>query len=451
LTTIFEPSRHVPVAYEADLCVVGGSCTGLFAAVRAARLGLRVALVEQHGVLGGMTTAAQVTHWHCTMDMFCERKIIGGLADEVVDRMRRRDAVVELPPPSRTQFKFNPAVLACELDALAVDNGIRLFLSTQFSVPLVENGRIIAIIVEDKSGRRAIKAKVFIDASGDGDLLRRAGFQAVQHMPLQPAAYQVLAAGIQAVQGTMSDGQVWDEVRSLAEKYGFPNSNPWLDIVPGVPGISNVFGARMNGVDGSDPDQLTAALIEGRRTAVAYLDMIRERYGDVARDVALVAVAQALGVRETWHGVCRHRLTSDELLSGTRFDDAIANGIYPVDVHHPGGTLLRYLDGREDLIAPCGEHNWGRWRSEDEPTPACYHIPYRSLVPEGVTNLLVAGRLIDADRDAYGAIRVMVNCNQTGEAAGVAAALAVDGGVDMGDVPSDRLRAALAAGGSIIV
>ena len=449
--TILEPARRVPVAHEADLCIVGGSCTGLFAAVRAARLGLRVALVEQHGVLGGMVTAAQVTHWHCTMDVFCERKIIGGLADEVVDRMRRRDAVVALPPPSRTQYKFNPAVLACELDALAVENGIRLFLSTRFSVPIVEDGRITAVVVEDKSGRRAIRAKVFIDASGDGDLVRRAGFPAIQHTPLQPAAYQVLAAGIQSLQASMPGVSVWDEVRTLAQKHGFPNSNPWLDVLPGVPGISNVFGARMNGVDASDPDQLTAALIEGRRISAAYLDMIRERFGDAAKDVALVAVAQALGVRETWHAVCRHRVTGDELLSGTRFDDAIANGIYPVDVHHPGGTLLRYLDGREDLVAPSGEHNWGRWRPEDEPTPACYHIPYRSLVPKGATNLLVAGRLIDADREAYGAIRVMVNCNQTGEAAGAAAALAVEGDLDVGDVPPQQLRAALAAGGSIVI
>ena len=131
--------------------------------------------------------------------------------------------------------------------------------------------------------------------------------------------------------------------------------------------------------------------------------------------------------------------------------DAIANGIYPLDVHHPCGTDLRYLDGREEKVSRDGVRRWGRWRAEGTPSPLCYHVPYRSLVPREAENLLVAGRVLDADRDGFGGVRVMVNMNQTGEAAGVASALAAKHEIPVGDVDTAELRRSLRDGGSIIV
>ena len=451
VNTIREPERSVPVTCEADVCVIGGSCTGVFAAVRAARLGMRVALVEKGCLLGGMATLGLVADWHSTRDTGGEEKIIGGLLDEVLERLRRADALVEIPPGRRVQYRFNPAVLACELDVLVQENGVETFLDSTCSAPVLDGSRIEAVVVEDRSGRRAIRAPVFVDASGDGVLLRRAGFGAVQEPVLQPVSYQMLATGIDSVQRRHPGVNVWREVRDLASEYGVPESNPWIHPVPGVPGVQNLFGARLNGVDASDPEQFTRACLEGRRCARAFLEMIRRRFPEVADEVGMVAAAPTLGVRETWHACCRHRLTSEELLSGREYDDAIANGTYPVDVHGPEGTVLRYLDGRESFTVPGGERSWRRWRSADQPTPRCYHIPLRSLIPSEAANLLVAGRLVDADRDAYGAVRVMVNCNQTGEAAGVTAALAADADGNVSAVPVERVRTELAAGGSIVL
>ena len=448
---IVEPQHEIPVVGEFDLCVIGGSCTGVFAAVRAARQGLRVAIVECNTMLGGTAAAAWVSEWHSTYGTDNETKIIGGLLDEVIHGLRKRDAVQELAREERTQYRFNAASLACELDRLVLENGVQIYLETRFSLPVMDGQRISAVIVEDKAGRRAIKARTFIDGSGDAALVRRVGFDALQHDPLQPAAYQTLAVGIDAIQQAYPGVDIWNEVRGLAAKYGFPESNPWIHHLVGAKGVNMIYGARLNGVDASIPMDLTQALMEGRRIGQAYLDMIRERFPEAGKDVALVAVAPMLGVRETWHACCLHRLTSDELLSGEHFPDTIANGTYPVDVHHPGGTKLLYLDGRETEVYPGGEIVWRRWKPEDAPTPLCYHIPYRSLVPLGAENLLVAGRCIDADRDAYGAIRVMVNCNQMGEAAGVAAALAVDGNLPVADVPPQVLRQILANGESVIL
>lgn len=447
MSFIHEPSRTTPVCHETDLCVVGGSCTGVFAAVRAARLGMSVALVEQNTVLGGMAVAAQVNEWHSLNDTTGERPIIGGLTREVVERLRRRGVLNEVRPVHRAQFNFNSAELAVELDDLVRTHRIRVFLAARCVAATRDGTRVTSVIIEDRSGRRAITAPLFIDASGDGNLLRHAGFAADKPDALQPVNLQAIVAGFD----TLPEVPPWTKLQPRLAEHNYPqvNSRPWHFPVPGVSGLRNLFGARLNGIDASDAEAYTAALFEGRRLHRAYLDLVHAHTQTTG--LAIVAWAHALGVRETWHACCHHRLTGDEILAGHRFDDAIAQGTYPVDIHSPEGTMLRYLDGREELVARDGSHVWRRWRPEEAPIPACYQIPYRTLLPLEADNLLVAGRLLDADREAFGGVRVMVNMNQTGEAAGVAAALAHRAGTGFPHVNSALLRAELNAGGSLLL
>lgn len=446
---INEPARTMPIVWRGDLCVVGGSCTGVFAAVRAARLGLSVALVEQNAVLGGSATAAQVNEWHSIRDARQDRQIIGGLTIEVIDRLRARDAVHEISPVHRGQFKFNSAELAFELDTLIREHRIRLFLCARLASAVRSGSRVEAAIIEDKSGRRALAAACFIDASGDGDLLRRANFSVWQAPTLQPVNLQALVGGFPVLWKEYPGTDFWAKIHPLAKRHGLPaaNASPWLFDYPGGHGLTNVFGPRLNGIDASDADQLTAALLEGRRLQRAYTDMAREVFPRAP--LHIVAWPHALGVRETWHAHCLHRLTGAELLSGTPFADAIGHGTYPVDIHSPSGTILRYLDGREEVVKPGGGTVWQRWRDEDAASPAYYQIPYRCLVPREAENLLVAGRLLDADREAFGGVRVMVNCNQMGEAAGTAAALALRHRQSVAEVNLPELQATLLAGGSL--
>jgi len=447
--TFTEPARETPVAWRGDLCVVGGSCTGVFAAVRAARLGLSVALIEQNVILGGSATAAQVNEWHSIRDAHQQEQIIGGLTMEVVERLRMRGSLTEITPVHRGQFRFNSAELALELDALIREHRIRLFLGARLASATREGDRITAAIIEDKSGRRGLFAGVFIDASGDGDLLRRAGFTAWKPEVLQPVNMQALVAGFSNLHAHYPDTKFWDSIRHLAADHGFPtaNASPWVFDYPGPCDINNVFGPRLNGVDASDADQLTAALLKGRRLQRAYTDMAREVFPEAPLHIA--ALPHALGVRETWHAHCLHRLTGQELLGGAKFSDAIAYGTYPVDIHSAAGTVLRYLDGREEVVQPDGKVVWQRWRPEGNEFAPYYQIPYRSLIPEKSINLLIAGRLIDADREAFGGVRVMVNCNQMGEAAGMAAALAVRTDQSVAQIDPSDLRVALTEGGSI--
>ena len=184
------------------------------------------------------------------------------------------------------------------------------------------------------------------------------------------------------------------------------------------------------------------------------MDLVR-KYGPAGAELAIVDLAATIGARETRRIAARYRLTGEDVLSGRRFEDAIANGSYPVDIHHSDGPgiTFRYLDGTERIIRERGlPAETGRWRDPlPQENPTFYQIPFRCLVQERVPNLVLAGRMLDADRIAFSAVRVMVNMNQTGEAAGAACALAVRNDCAIGDIDPQRLRRTLAEGGSIIL
>jgi len=449
-----EPSRQTPIVDEFDLCIIGGSCTGVFAAVSAARLGLRVALVELHGFFGGVATARLVNCWHTIFDERLEKQIIAGLSLEVVDRLKRRKAIID-EPKLNWQYCFNSAELTMELDALVKDNpGIRPFLHARFVTAICSGqGTVDAAVIEDKSGRRAIRAKFFIDASGDSDLVRRAGGQVQREDQLQPPTTPAILRGLGAVEEATGKyawrEALFDPRYPEALKPGFL----WQAPVPGCPELRQVFGTRVHGVDCSDADQLTQAEMEGRRQVRSMIDLLRNHFTH-GQDVSIAALPACIGIRETLKTACEYRLTESDVLHGVRFDDAIANGSYRVDVHSAdaGGLVFRYLDGRELVVRIGQPSEEGRWRAPQEVDPTFYQIPYRSLVPRGFHNVLVAGRTIDTDKGAFGATRVMINCNQTGEAAGVAAYTALNSNTPAAKVDPQVVRRLLTEkNGSILL
>ncbi|MGC9348314.1 MAG: FAD-dependent oxidoreductase [Anaerolineae bacterium] len=458
IETIRESARDVPIVADVDLCVVGGSTTGLFAAVAAARLGARVALVERLGYFGGSATASLVCVWHSRMDTSFERVIVGGLPIELMDRLASRDAVTVSEQNVSMEFIFSPAEMILELDRMveeagsASGGGIRPFLHTQFVAAATdEDGRPCAAIIEDKTGRRAIKARVFVDASGDADLAHRIGLPTYKRDAPQPPTTCALFQGLRRLRSERPDFSlnrvVFDPQYPEALRPGFL----WTADLPSGD-LTMVAGTRIHGADCSDADERTRAEIEGRRQVRAMLDLVR-RHVPGGEAVTLQGLPSRIGIRETRHVRCRHRLTEDEVLGGKRFPDAVANGSYRVDVHaaEGDGLTFRYLDGREVTALADGSHIEGRWREPQEDSPTFYQVPYRSLVPRGATNVLVAGRCIDADEGAFGGVRVMINTAQMGEAAGVAAWLAVERRCDVGDVDAQELRGLLAEQGAVVI
>lgn len=452
LNHITESARQTPIAAEVDLVVIGGSGTGVCAAVAAARLGMRVALVELGGQLGGNAALGLVSVWHSLWNTTGDRQIISGLVQTIVDRLRARGAAIESGRADPNwQFAMTPAEIACELDNLACEHGIQLFLHARLVAAQATSGTVQAVVIEDADGRRAIRARYAIDASGDATLVRLAGGSCERPTHLQPPTTAAILSGLDTLQlanpGFNLNRTVFDQSHPSALRPGFL----WHAPLAGTPQLRQVFGSRVHGADCASAADLTQAEIAGRRQIRQMLDVLRDRYP--AHPVRLVALPARIGIRETRHARCLHRLTEQEVLHGVRFPDAIANGSYRVDIHSQNGDGLtfRYLDGREVILDCTNQPVHRRWREPTPDNPTFYQIPFRSLVPVDLTNVLVAGRCLDADQGAFGAVRVQVTCNQLGEAAGTAIALAARRNVPVASVDVAELRQELQAKGAAVI
>lgn len=447
---IWIPAEKIEVTDSVDVCVIGGSCTGVFAAVRAARLGARVALVERQNRLGGVAACGLVGMWHSLFDMTESREIIGGLTREMMERLEHRGAVSDFrnPAVARRGVRFNSEELTLELDRLVVETPeIRLFLQTSYSRPVLqEDGQLEAVVIENKSGRFAIRAGAFIDASGDGLVCRDAGLKMRHPEHLQPPTSCARLEG-------------WDtlgdfNLKGLIDKYRFrypdlPGGYAWSMRIPGSRMVM-LAGTRVLNCDCSKADEITRAELESRRQIRAMMDMLREEFPGT--ELSLQALPSAIGIRESYHIESIGQVTGSRLLSGEGFPDAIANGTYPVDIHHDADETISFkrLDGTYSVSRAREVIESGRWLPEGEVIPF-YQVPLSCLIPAGTKNILAAGRMLDADREAFGAVRVMVNLNQCGEAAGVAAWQCVNRNCHADEIDSAETRRLLAAGGSIVI
>lgn len=444
---IREAAREIPVIREVDVCVVGGGCTGVFAAVRAARLGASVAIIEQDNCFGGVGTSGLVNVWHRLTDMDDHKQIIAGLTQEMLDRLSHFGAVSENDnKDDLARFHLNTEELKIELDKIVQEAGVYPYFHTMYCAPFVEDGMIKAVVIENKNGRQAIKARFFIDASGDGDLARDLELEHLVFDQIQPPSpcYKIA--------GNLAGIPVSALVSKHGREFGLQEDWGWSGEIPGAPGLYFRADTHVFHLDCANADDMTRAEIEGRMQIRAVMDILR-KYAPGGEKLALASVCSHLGVRETRHYQSVFRIDGEGLLYGRAYDDAIAYGTYPVDMHHSddAGITFRFLNGTEhvhhDRVSPPTVQ---KWRTDGE-YARFYQIPFRALVQDKYPNFIAAGRMINADAQAYGAIRVMVNLNQIGEAAGTAAALCLQENVPVNKLRSDKLRRTLKAGGSIIL
>ena len=450
---IIEPSREIPVINEVDIVVVGGGCTGVFAAIRAARLGAKVALIEASGAFGGAATNGFVCVWHTLYNTKFNKQIISGLTEEVIERMKRIPHGIRILLPSDDEkhifrkstyanYHLNTEEMKIELDTMLTEAGVIPYLHTMYTAPYVNDGELCGVIVENRSGRGAILAKQFIDASADGFLGADMGMKVYRHETLQPATTAARVIG-------------WDKLSNprevLAKNQERIGCRPgWDDQLADVTQVQNWFKSNVL-EDCSIADKLTKAEIIGRIQIRRMLEILREE-DPAAKDLALIALSSTIGIRETRQLSCSYQTTVDDICYGRKFDDAIAYCAYPVDIHHKDlMTSYRFLDGTEEITEPGNIKRTVRWREETEDMPTYWQFPYRSMLPENIPNLLICGRAIDADKGALAAARVMISLNQTGEAAGVAAYEALTSNRSVQNIDFKAMRQKMKQGGSIVI
>ena len=413
-----EPARRTPVLARTQVLVVGGGSAGTAAAIAAARLGADTMLLERYGSLGGLATGGLIVLL-LTLDDGDGRQVIGGLCQEVVERMVQRggafhpargewgaadEALLERdrrwglvwgsgPHRVRYSVAYDPEEMRFTFNEMVESSGVRLLLHVWACEPLIEDGRVVGVAVQSKSGRGAILADVVVDTTGDGDIFAAAGARFELEKVLPWLWFRV--------------GGVEDPDAALA-------AGGWFFRTVGRGQMLMPWGATeriIRKIDATDPSDLTLAEIECRKMVMKEFDRLRAEVPQF-RNAHLCDIATQLGITES------RRLVGEYVLRREDMD--------------------RPLD---DAIGITG--HWTRYAAR-------YWIPYRSLLVREVDNLLTAGRCISVDHRTHHATKEIPACMVTGQAAGTAAALAVQRGVGPKQIDIVALQDTLRRGGAIL-
>jgi len=440
--TIEEPARQIPIYGEYEVAVLGGGPAGIAAAVAAARAGRRTLLVERYGFLGGMGTAAGVTNFcglHANVHGEMHR-VVQGVASELLARIDRLDGLNKphlILGKIFAQAYDTAAYKIAADDLLAAHKVDILFHALGAGVAMQDQARIDALFVETKAGRQAVRADIFIDCSGDGDLAAWAGApfevgDAAGHM-----LYPSMMFRLNNIDPATA-GEAWRTIPQLMEQaeakgtHQFPRKaaivRPQRSPIEWRVNFTQLKRGDGSAINGLAPDDLTRGEIDGRRQAIQAFQFLRTVPG--FEKSYIVDLPPQLGIRETRRIVGGYQLSGDDVLGCASFADSIGVNGWPIEEHVAGDVIFKF--------PPIPES-----RGYNE-------LPYRMLVPEKIDNLLVAGRCASMTHEGQSAARVSGACFAMGEAAGAAASLALSGNRVPRDIAIERLQRALKERGAFI-
>lgn len=434
--TVTEPSRETEILGEYDVVVAGGGPAGICSGLASARAGMKTLLIEQFNCLGGMATAGlhqKIAVFYGSGGM---NEIAGGIPKEIADRAVRDWGADYRPGGLFVEVEG----FKCLLDDMAEESGLKLLYHSLVAETLCENDAVNGVILQNKSGRFAVPAKRVIDCTGDGDVAFRARCRMMHGRPedgrMQPVTLMYRVGGVDwpSVERYLaSDPRLETFCREAAER-GL--MRPWQSQLMGfwwIPSRPDQVGINFTHMhlDGSSTFDMTTASIEGRRQVQEAVRAMREMTPGFEASY-LIDTAQYVGIRETRRIFGEYVLTVDDIRNQTIFEDSIGLGAAFVDIHNTEGPGM---DRKSGFTLPSGGY---------------YSIPYRTLVPEAVDGLLVAGRCHSATHEAAGSTRWMTQCMVMGQAAATAAALSIRDNVMPRHVSVSKLQDALQSAGAIL-
>jgi len=420
-----------------DIVVAGGGPAGVPAAVAAACEGADVLLVERFGFLGGMATAGLVNPWmpfHDSSDD-PERRgsaIITGIMAEIDERLAAKRGL-----EGRT---FDPEVMKIVLQEMVEEAGVALLCHTVVCGAVRDADLVKGVRVATKGSLLELKARFFIDCTGDADLATLAGATIEKGRPedgqTQPCTLNFRVGGVNI--DRFSKWREKEREDHPDERLGHRLITKWqkegrttcardnfLIFNTTIPGVLHFNQTRIVKVDVTHPNEMTRAQVEGTRQVNEFIGLLREEVGGF-ENAYLHAIAPQIGVRESRRVMGDYVLSEEDVLGAAKFEDGIVRANYPLDIHNPtgAGTVIKALE-----------------------RGTTYEIPYRCLTPRGLGNLLVAGRPISATHEAHSSLRVMPICIGMGQAAGIAAAMAVAAGCDSRGIDAGELRSRITGRG----
>ncbi len=420
MKSILEPAKRIPVFGTYDVVVCGGGPAGIASAIASARNGAKTLLIEQGGALGGMGTLGEVPS-------FCpfgkgKRTAITGIGLEAVERLKKAGGLGVTADAIPWVVK-DPEKLKVIYDEMVSESGAKLLFFTFVSGVIKQKDKISYVLIENKSGRQAVAAKIFIDATGDADVAAAAGCafsKGDKRGIMQAASLCFRSIGIEkkkyykfsrAIDARGGAKEWW---ASLVKKGKLAKIDKTeyrglgsQEIYPGS--LGHNFG-HVYFADGTNAKDLTRVMVSGRKLAQSFVEYGRKHIPGM-KNAKIVATGALPGIRETRRIKGAYELTLDDYLNARHFPDDIAVYDYTIDVHNATSNKKEAQKFDKDF--------YSLWLKKGQ----TYGISFRSLLPQGVSNLLVAGRSISSDRMMNGSVRVMPACFATGQAAGTAAAL----------------------------
>ncbi len=439
-----------------DFVVCGGGVAGFAAAVSAARKGLKVALIEKNAILGGVATAAGVNQLLGGRKLDSENKhvrVVGGIFDELTDRLITKGKAIE---PNDVNLSFNPfgwyprmaSGISCNetalkicLDEMCEEAGVRVYFNTVITEADCTD-RLNAVIVFNKDGFIRIEAKMFADCTGDADVVHFCGLSYSKGREedglMTPCSTEMHIENVDtnafvSYQNEHQSPKLIEIIDRLRDEgvWDFP-----FDIFVAVRLLEEdvflVNTIRQRGIDGTKEEDLTRAIMEGRKDCIRLFKVIK-KYFPGFENARIRKIADTLGVRETRRIIGEYTVSVGDALNGKKYDDTVAATTYNFDLPDP--VKAGYDPMMGSVRAP-----------KDDRKHIVIRIPYRSLLPKGLNNLIVAGRCISVEREVLGPARIMGPCMMMGQAAGVAASLAKG---DFKSVDTKILRQTLWADGVI--
>ena len=439
--SVLEPARATEVFGDFEIVVLGGGPAGIAAAAAAGTLGRKTLLIERYGFLGGMGTAAGVTNF-CGLHANVHgeiRQVVHGVADDLLGRIDRLGGLNEphlIFGKTKAQA-YDTAAYKLAADDLLLSRHVDILFHALAAGVVMEGARIAALLIETKSGRKAVRGDIFIDCSGDGDLAAFAGAPFEVGADDGSMLYPTMMFRLNGVD-PQAAGEAWRTIPLLmdeAEKRGmrFPRKGaivrPQRHEIEWRVNVTQLKSANGRALDGTDARELSAGEIEGRRQALAFFDFLKGNAPGFA-DSYIVDIPPQLGIRETRRLSGLYSLTREDVLSCASFDDTIGVNGWPIEAHVSGDVV---------------------WEWPDIPASRGYnHLPYRMLLPKDVGNLLVAGRCASMTHEGQSAARVSGACLVMGEAAATAADIALSTRLPPADICVTTLQDQLDKNGAFL-
>ena len=403
-----EARRRIPITNEVDVLVVGGGLAGSSAAIAAGRMGLKTLIIEYFGYLGGNATNSLVSSLcgfftYTGSNMPVVKGIGGEIVQTLIDRKggKKRKHLIE----------FDPEIVKIVLDEKVIEAKVEPLYYTQMVAPIIKKNIIKGVIIENKAGRQAIMAKRVLDCTGDGDVC------ALANVPFElgdgKGSFQACDMVFRLLNVKKRNKSSPKELVSLLEE-GVKSSEYKLTRSGGFLGSTlkpGVYWANMARipwiVNGIDPGQLTMGTIEGRKIVREFARFLIEKVPGMEH-ADIVQTASKLGLRETRRVMGEYLLTGEDILNGTKFEDAIGVNAWPIEIHVPGEMVSHTMSLKGDDF---------------------HTIPYRCLLPKRVEDLLMAGRFVSCTHEAQASIRVMGPASVMGQAIATAAVLSIKEGI----------------------